>query len=108
MNPDSCPEYKGGDILKELSSECQKAGIHFGVYTTIMDWHDPTQKEYGGKISEGHTKEEYKTVLKGQLKELIEDYGAEVFFFDGEWVNWWTAGELSERRVPLFRPLQNA
>ena len=57
MNPDSCPEYKGGDILKELSLECKNAGIHFGVYTTIMDWHDPTQKDYGEKIAEGHTKE---------------------------------------------------
>ena len=96
MNPDSCPEYKGGDILKELSLECKNAGIHFGVYTTIMDWHDPTQKDYGGKIAEGHTKEEYKTALKGQLKELIEDYGVEVFFFDGEWVSWWTADDGRE------------
>ena len=96
MNPDSCPEYKGGDILKELSLECKNAGIHFGVYTTIMDWHDPTQKDYGGKIAEGHTKEEYKTALKGQLKELIEDCGVEVFFFDGEWVSWWTADDGRE------------
>lgn len=96
MNPDSCPEYKGEDILKELSLECKNAGIHFGVYTTIMDWHDPTQKDYGGKIAEGHTKEEYKTALKGQLKELIEDYGVEVFFFDGEWVSWWTADDGRE------------
>lgn len=96
MNPDSCPEYKGGDILKELFLECKNAGIHFGVYTTIMDWHDPTQKDYGGKIAEGHTKEEYKTALKGQLKELIEDYGVEVFFFDGEWVSWWTADDGRE------------
>ena len=96
MNPDSCPEYKGGDILKELSLEFKNAGIHFGVYTTIMDWHDPTQKDYGGKIAEGHTKEEYKTALKGQLKELIEDYGVEVFFFDGEWVSWWTADDGRE------------
>lgn len=95
-NPESCPEYKGGDILKELSEECKRAGIHFGVYTTIMDWHDICQTSFGEKIAEGHTKEEYKTALKGQLKELIEEYGVEVFFFDGEWVSWWTEADGRE------------
>ena len=97
MNPAVCPLYNGGDILKELSDECKKQGIHFGVYTTIMDWHDPTQTGLNNNhIAPGHTKAEYKTQLKGQLKELIEDYGAEVFFFDGEWVSWWTEDDGRE------------
>lgn len=97
MNPECCPEYKGGDILKELADECRKEGLHFGVYTTIMDWHDPSQTGLNNSvIAEGYTKQEYKAQLKGQLKELIEDYGAEVFFFDGEWVGWWTEEDGKE------------
>lgn len=91
MNPACCPEYTGKDILKELAEECQKEEIHFGVYTTIMDWHDPSQEGCNDSyIADGYTKQEYKAQLKGQLKELIEEYNAEVFFFDGEWVSWWT------------------
>lgn len=89
--------YAGPDILKELSEECEKEGIVFGVYTTILDWQDPSQEmdrtqSYIGatKILPGYTKEEYKAQLKGQLKELIEDYGVKIFFFDGDWSNWWT------------------
>ncbi len=97
LNSDCCPLYKGGDILKELVEECKKEGIHFGVYTTIMDWHDPSQTGLNNNaIAEGYTKQEYKAQLKGQLKELIEDYGVEVFFFDGEWVGWWTAEDGKE------------
>lgn len=91
LNRDTCPKYKGGDILKELSEECKKQGLHFGVYITIMDWHDPSQEGCNDSyIADGYTKQEYKAQLKGQLKELIEDYNVEVFFFDGEWVSWWT------------------
>ena len=29
------------DILKELAEACQKQGIRFGLYHSIMDWHHP-------------------------------------------------------------------
>ncbi len=91
MNKSCCPEYSGGDILKGLSEECRKAGIHFGVYITIMDWHDPSQEGWGeSRIAAGHDKSEYVSRLKGQVRELIDHYGVEVLFFDGEWVDWWT------------------
>ena len=83
--------YNGPDPLKELSEECQKQGIVFGVYSSILDWHDPSQNgaNRSTSIMSGYTKEGYKAQLKGQVKELIEEYGAKVFFFDGEWVGWW-------------------
>jgi alpha-L-fucosidase len=31
----------GRDVLGELSSECKKEGIKFGVYYSICDWHHP-------------------------------------------------------------------
>jgi len=90
-------EYGGVDIVKELSEECEKQGIVFGVYTTIIDWYDPSQTGHNSStIASGYTKEGYKAQLKGQLKELIEDYGAKVFFFDGHWANWWTTEDGQE------------
>ena len=87
--------YTGPDPLKALSRECKKQGLHFGAYITIMDWYDPSQENYKDIVSDS-AKAEYKAQLKGQVKELIEDYGVEVFFFDGDWVSWWTNDDGKE------------
>ncbi len=87
------------DPLKELSLACKKAGMHFGVYYSQLDWHHPAQENDPAK--EGRQayrfnrmrdgmKDRYVADMKAQLKELIQDYGVEVIFFDGEWVPWWT------------------
>lgn len=87
------------DPLKELSIACKQAGIRFGVYYSQLDWHHPAQENNPEKkgrhayrfnrIRPG-MKERYIADMKVQLQELIEDYGVEVIFFDGEWVPWWT------------------
>ncbi len=87
------------DPLKELSLACKKAGLHFGVYYSQLDWHHPAQENDPAK--EGRQayrfnrmrdgmKDRYVADMKAQLKELIQEYGVEVIFFDGEWVPWWT------------------
>ncbi len=93
--------YTGKDPVAELSKACEKEGIEFGVYYTIMEWHDSAQTGLGYQptISD---KEEYKTRMKAQLRELIEDYHVKVLFFDGEWTNWWTKADGEE----LYRYLR--
>lgn len=82
-------DYNGSDPTEELAKECKKQGVKFGTYYTIYDWHDKSQENLGNYIDPAQ-KEEYKTRMKGQLREIIEKYDTELIWFDGEWPSWWT------------------
>jgi alpha-L-fucosidase len=91
------------DPLKELSAECKKAGIKFCVYHSIMDWHHPAQlkstkekKNYNFSGMAPGRKDEYVKYMKGQLRELIENYDPAVLWFDGEWCDWWTEADARD------------
>ena len=113
------------DIVKELSDECKKAGMKFGAYYTILEWHhaameldtnfddlepfsdhahegggfiniDSTWRKYGNvKVAEGR-KDEFIAYMKAQLKEIIENYDPDLIWFDGGWVDWWTPEDGKE------------
>ncbi len=53
-----------GDMVKELSIECRKEGIKFGIYLSPYDMHEPT---FGT--------EAYNDYFVNQLTELCTDYG---------------------------------
>ncbi|MDD7983554.1 alpha-L-fucosidase [Lentisphaera marina] len=87
------------DLLGELSAACKKYGVKFGTYYSIIDWHHPTQKprksgnawnkwgkpEWASPIA----KDEYVKYMKAQLKELVDLYDTQIFWFDGDWwPNW--------------------
>ena len=89
----------GKDVIRELSAECHKAGIRFGIYYSPRDWHHP---DYGmGDNSK------YEAYMTGQLKELLTNYGTvDVVWFDsfgkGESIKYWHADKVLE----LVRKLQ--
>jgi alpha-L-fucosidase len=83
------------DPLAQLSAACKAAGIHFGVYYSIMDWHHPELATgttgAGAKNSTDPAVVNYvHNVLEPQLRELITQYHPDILWFDGEWVPWWT------------------
>jgi len=84
----------GRDMLADLSKECEKQGIRFCVYYSICDWHHtdyPTDSPGGGGVKESPDMDRYVGYMKGQLTELVEDYGPlGVIWFDGEWEMPWT------------------
>lgn len=96
----STPYGKG--VLKELARECKKQGIKFGTYYSICDWYrpdypvvypDPNYTFNEEKSMDAATLEQmdqYITFMKNQLRELIEDYGTFLIWFDGEWEWAWT------------------
>lgn len=97
--------YEGEDPVKALARECKEQGIHFGVYYTIMEWHDPSQvypAEHSNQIVSEEAKLDFKSRIKGQLRELVVDYGAEILFFDGTWNSWWNQQDGRE----LYRYLR--
>ena len=62
-----------GDVVKEISAACSRAGLRFGVY--LSPW-DRNHKDYG--------RPEYLMYYRNQLRELLTSYGP-IFeiFFDG-------------------------
>lgn len=64
------------DIVKAVADACKKYGIAFCVYYSSWDRHEPTYKE----------PEKYKEFMKGQLTELLTNYGSvSEVWFDGTW-----------------------
>lgn len=93
------------DPLKELSDECRKQGIKFGVYYSIMDWHSSdwgTRRAWNDVATGTPDMDRYVAYMKGQLKELITRYHPAVLWFDGEWESPWTHA----RGVDLFNYLR--
>ncbi len=79
------------DILGELKAACDKYGIKFGTYYSIIDWHHPSQRaEKALSQTTNNDKAGYITYMKAQLQELIERYDPAIMWFDGDWVKWWT------------------
>jgi len=84
------------DILDELAKACQKHGIRFCFYHSIMDWHHPdAQGPHYPTYNTGRKKNPnfpryVENYLKPQVRELIINYGPlGVLWFDGEWIPEW-------------------
>ena len=101
------------DPMKELAEECRKQGIKFCFYHSIMDWHHPDYLprrpwENDTRPADGADLNRYIDYMKGQLKELLVNYGPiGVLWFDGGWEH--SAEELRSAEVNAFiRSLQPA
>lgn len=92
------------DPMKELATECQKQGVRLCFYHSIMDWHHPDYLprrpwEQQTRPAAGADFERYVQYMKGQVRELLTNYGPTgVMWFDGEWENTWN----HERGVDLY------
>lgn len=88
----------GKDIIMELKKACDKHGLKFGTYYSILDWAHPSHELPKVKSYKRPTmvepaeksKKEYVTYMKNQIKELIENYDSDIMWFDGDWSYWWT------------------
>ncbi len=83
------------DVLKELRNACDRQGVRFATYHSIMDWHHPDYLprrdwERASRPVDGADFERYRAYLRGQLRELRRGYRPAILWFDGEWENTWT------------------
>ncbi|MCC6483758.1 MAG: alpha-L-fucosidase [Armatimonadetes bacterium] len=99
------------DPMKELAAECKKQGIRLCFYYSIMDWHHPDYLprrawETDVRPADGASLDRYIEYMKGQLSELLTNYGpVGILWFDGGWEH--SAEELHSAEVnALIRRLQ--
>ena len=85
------------DAIKALSEAAHRAGLKFGVYYSIMDWHHPDAQgpnypDYNSRTWSNPNFGRYvETYMKPQLKELLTQYPSiDVLWFDGEWIADWS------------------
>ncbi len=81
----------GKDVLKMLAEECRAQGIKLFFYYSLLDWHNDDYFPRGrtGNGIDGRESgewEKYIAFMKGQLTELLTNYG-EIggIWFDGHW-----------------------
>lgn len=94
------------DPLKELAAACNKEGMKLCFYYSIMDWHHADyapRKPWDDIHTNAPDFDAYDAYMKGQLKELLTDYGnIGLIWFDGDWEKTWTY----ERGVDLYNYLR--
>ncbi len=90
------------DPMKDLAAACKEAGIKLCFYHSIMDWHhaDYAQRRPWNDVAAKQGKpdmDRYVAFLKGQLKELLTNYGPiGILWFDGEWEDAWTQARAKD------------
>ena len=68
----------GRDVVRELSAACQKAGLAFGAYHSVCDWHHPDfpRGSPGGTAHKPNPNmDRYTSYLRAQATELVKNYG---------------------------------
>ncbi len=103
----------GRDLLAQLKAECDKQGIVFCTYYSILDWHHPSQyvDPNAENVRAGHAnnrmhakrKKDYVDYMKSQLQTIVKNYDVGVMWFDGEWPQWWTKND----GIALYNWLRN-
>ncbi|MEI7909589.1 MAG: alpha-L-fucosidase [Verrucomicrobiota bacterium] len=103
----------GRDPLMELKKACEKRGIKFCLYHTIMDWHSPL---YGARRPTNDVANnsgiqpdtnKFQEYLEASVLEEIERYHPAMLWFDGNWEGCWTLenGKHLEAAIRKADPL---
>ena len=85
------------DAIRALATAARGAGLKFGVYYSLMDWHHPDAQApayptYNSRTYKNPNFTRYvETYMKPQLRELVTQYPEiDVLWFDGEWIADWS------------------
>lgn len=91
------------DPMELLSKACDRDGIKFCTYYSIMDWHTPFQQ--AADTNADHPTynpttlthpQQYLQYMETQLHEIITQYHTNLIWFDGGWLKGWTADDAHQ------------
>lgn len=90
----------GKDVLRLLADECQKQGLKFGLYYSLVDWNEGHAFDHNNN---NKIPESMESLIEEQLTELMTGYGdiAEVWFDMGH-----PTVEQSEKFSQIVRTYQ--
>ena len=96
------------DFLREMTDECRKQGLRVGLFYTMLDAHHPDylpRQPWDTRSTDRASMSNYISFVKGQLRELLTQYGHISFlFFEGAFLD---AEELRCAEInQLVRELQ--
>lgn len=99
------------DLLRPLKDACDREGVRFGLYYSILDWTHPhyTPRRAWNDLPapEGGPRfETFVSYVHAQVEEIISNYDPAVLWFDGEWESTWTTehGVALESLVRKLKP----
>jgi alpha-L-fucosidase len=92
--------YKA-DLLAALKTECDRQGIRFGLYYSILDWNHASQTirhtdTTFSTMASTTARTNYINDMKAQLQELVSRYDPAILWFDGDWCADHTAPTLAD------------
>ncbi|MDW5290773.1 alpha-L-fucosidase [Formosa sp. PL04] len=105
------------DIVKEMAEACEKQGIKFCLYYSIVDWHHPQaqgnlypnyniSQHDDPSVVNPEFPEYYENYMKPQVGELLNNYGdIGVVWFDGDWISDYTT-EMGKDLYSYIREIQ--
>ncbi len=98
----------GRDPLMELKVACEKRGIKFCLYHTILDWHSPLygqRRGYNDVAAKGAVQPDmnkFEQYVEDSVLEVIERYHPAMLWFDGNWEGCWKL-EHGEKLLAAIR-----
>jgi alpha-L-fucosidase len=86
------------DLLGELAAACERGGIKFCAYYSMLDWHHP---DFAADFPK------YVDAMHAQIRELLANYPVWGMWFDGEWTHPKDAwrGDAIVAMIRALRPL---
>src|SRR5438552_7899195 len=99
------------DPMKDLAAECGRQGLRLCFYHSVMDWHHPDyvpRRKWDERPVDGASLDRYIEYMKGELRELLTNYGPiGILWWDGGWER--SAAEIHSAEVNSYvRSLQPA
>ncbi len=98
----------GRDPLMELKHACEKRGIKFCLYHTIMDWHSPlygnrrATNDVAAKSGIQPDMAKFEQYVEDSVLEEIARYHPAMLWFDGNWEGCWKL-EHGEKLLAAIR-----